>query len=257
MKNKDEILESGILEQYVLGLTTLEENTRVEGYISQYPELREHLDAVERAMETIAHQQAIVPPEHLRAATLDKISEGDQLKSQAEARPFKWIAGIAASIAVIIAAYGWNTSSQLNDLSGEVVDLQQKLAVMNTDCALIKDDYATSKKLLALYMDETTEPVKLAGNDQMPGSDLIVFWNKTKKEACMKINNLNAPPDGHVYQIWADVEGEMLPLGTFENETNIVTLKFLPNAESLNVTIEEGKGSDHPNVSRLIMSSKV
>lgn len=257
MKNKEEILESGILEQYVLGLTTDVENEKVESYLSQYPELKDHVDAVERAMETLAHQQAIVPPEHLRAATLKKISDGDQLLSHSQPNPFKWIAGIAAAVALVTAAYGWNTKSQLNNLNGDVADLQQRLTVMNTDCALIKDDYATSKRLLTLYMDETTQPVRLAGNNQMPGSDLVVFWNETKKEACLKINSLNAPPDGHIYQIWANVEGEMLPLGTFKNELNIVTLKFLPDAESLNVTIEKGKGSDHPNVSRLIMSSKV
>ena len=254
MKSKEEIFDSGILEQYALGLTSEEENQLVSQYLDQYPDLKDHLDTIERAMEIIAQQQAIVPPGELRAATIKKIQD---LETSSFTPISKWITGIAASIAVIAIAYGLKLNSDLNILSNDIDDLQRKISVMDKDCSLVKDDYATSQKLLEMYRNENFLPVNLKGNQLMPGGELVVFWNAAEKKACMKINQLSPPPDGHIYQIWADVDGEMLSVGTFKNDQGILDLKFLDNATSLNVTIEEGNGKDHPNVSRLIMSNKV
>ena len=40
MKDKESILQSGLLEQYVLGLTTPEQNKEVESYAQAYPEIK-------------------------------------------------------------------------------------------------------------------------------------------------------------------------------------------------------------------------
>ena len=254
MKSKEQILDSGIIEQYALGLTTEDENILVETYLSNYPELRDHLDSIERAMEIIAHQQAIVPPSQLREATISKIQDLDK---PPVSQWSKWITGIAAGIAFLAIAYGVKINSDLNSLNGEIASLENKISVMDKDCSLVKDDYATSMRMLEMYRNDNFLPVKLKGNQMMPGGDVVVFWNATEKKACMKINNLQSPPSGHTYQIWADVDGEMLSVGTFKQDDGLIDLKFLDDATSLNVTIEEGEGQEHPDVSKLIMSSKV
>ena len=254
MSSKEEILDSGILEQYALGLTTEEENLMVASYLVQYPDLKEHLDTIERAMEIIAHQQAIVPPSQLREATINKIQK---LENPSSGNLTKWFTGVAASIAILAIAYGLKIRSDINNLNSEISMLENQLSVMDKDCSLVKDDYATSKRMLDMYRNENFLPVRLKGNQLMPGGDVVVFWNPTDKKACMKINTLDLPPSGHTYQIWADVEGEMLSVGTFSEEAGIIDLKFLEDAESLNITIEEGEGQEHPDVSKLIMSSKV
>jgi hypothetical protein len=254
MKSKEQILDSGILEQYALGLTSEDENREVSQFLDQYPDLKDHLDAIERAMEIIAQQQAIVPPSELRSATINKINEIDAPK----ASPWpKWITGIAAGVALIAMVYGLKTRSDIQQLSGEVSSLQNQLSVMDNDCSLVKDDYATSQKLLEMYKNDNFLPVRLKGNQMMPQGDLVVFWNPSDKKACLKVNNLQSPPEGYTYQMWADVDGEMLSVGTFKSDAGIIDLKFLEEATSLNVTIEEGEGQEHPNVSKLIMSSKV
>ncbi len=254
MKSKEQILDSGIIEQYALGLTSMEENVLVASYLAEYPDLKEHLDSIERAMEIIAHQQAIVPPSELREATITKIQVLDKPVTSSWT---KWVTGIAAGIAVLAIAYGLKLNSDLNNLNGELSTLENKISVMNKDCDLVKDDYLVSQRMLDLYRNENYLPVRLKGNQLMPDGDVVVFWNPTNKKACMKINSLQSPPSGHTYQMWADVDGEMLSIGTFKENGGIIDLKFLEEATSLNVTIEEGEGNDHPNVSKLIMSSKV
>ena len=257
MKSKEEILESGILEQYALGLTDAEENIEVEKYLRTFPDLKDHISTIERAMEVIAHQQAIVPPDNLRVATMERIAKEGSYPFSSRSASWNWLTGIAAAIGVLAIGYGVMLTNSNNDLGDQIASLEEKIIAMDRDCALVKDDYNTNKRLLEMYMDENFTPVNLNGNNLMPEAQLVVFWNQASEKACLKIKNLQDAPAEHIYQIWADVDGKMISLGTFNNIQSIIDINYLPNAESLNVTIEKGTGSDHPDVSKLIMSNKV
>jgi anti-sigma-K factor RskA len=54
--------------------------------------------------------------------------------------------------------------------------------------------------------------------------------------------------------MWSDVNGEMINMGTLGTDNELVSLKYIENAESLNITIEPagGSGSDHPTVEELV-----
>lgn len=56
----------------------------------------------------------------------------------------------------------------------------------------------------------------------------------------------------HDYQMWADVEGEMINMGLIDNKKDLLAMNYIENAESLNITIEPLGGSEHPDVSRSI-----
>jgi anti-sigma-K factor RskA len=69
----------------------------------------------------------------------------------------------------------------------------------------------------------------------------------------LRVNELPELPEGQCYQMWADVDGEMLSLGVLPADTTgLIAWNFLADAESLNVTIEPEGGSDHPDVSKLV-----
>ena len=70
--------------------------------------------------------------------------------------------------------------------------------------------------------------------------------------------NLPALTDDEDYQLWADIDGEMVSVGILKAPKNGPReLNFLKNAESLNITIEPKGGSNHPNVARLVSTEKV
>lgn len=50
MKNVNEYINSGILEMYVLGLTSVEENKEVEAYAASHPEIKNEIDAISEAL---------------------------------------------------------------------------------------------------------------------------------------------------------------------------------------------------------------
>ena len=257
MISKNEILESGLLEQFVLGLTTDQETELVRNYIAEYPELKEHLNIMERAMENIALKHAIVPPEELKEQTLRKIQESSSIGEKPNYSLWKWMTGIAAAAFVIVGVMSINMNNKLNSIKSEIIEKNQQYTLLSNDCNLIKDDFKKNQQLLSLFMNENVDPINLKGNDLSTGSEIIVFWGSQMDNADLYIKNIPAPPEDHIYQLWGDVDGVMMSLGIFSNDKEIVKIKYLENTESLNVTIEEMGGSDHPNVSRLIMSSKV
>ena len=58
--------------------------------------------------------------------------------------------------------------------------------------------------------------------------------------------------ENETYQMWADVDGEMISMGLVPTDQELVALAYIDDAESLNITIEPEGGNDHPTVSRLI-----
>ena len=59
------------------------------------------------------------------------------------------------------------------------------------------------------------------------------------------------------YQIWADVDNEMLSIGTFSNSEELIALGYYDDATSLNITVEPKGGSDHPTLSTLTASKAI
>ena len=52
--------------------------------------------------------------------------------------------------------------------------------------------------------------------------------------------------------MWSDVEGEMIDMGLLDSNRNLIELKYIDAAESLNITIEPAGGNDHPTVADLV-----
>ncbi len=75
--NTKEYIESGIIESYVLGLTTVGESAEVEGLALQYPEIQTEIESVSNTFENYALQFEKEPPAFLK----------DKIKAQLFSEP--------------------------------------------------------------------------------------------------------------------------------------------------------------------------
>ena len=74
----------------------------------------------------------------------------------------------------------------------------------------------------------------------------------------MKLENLPPPPVGKTYQIWADIDSKMVDMGVINYEDKkMISIPHMVNAASLNITLEQEGGSDHPDVSQLKVSGVI
>ena len=86
---------------------------------------------------------------------------------------------------------------------------------------------------------------------------MVALWNDEIGSGHAIMKNVPNAPTAHCYQLWADVNGKMVSLGILKTGEEWMELKYLENAESLNVTIEKEGGSQHPTVTRLIANSAI
>ena len=94
----------------------------------------------------------------------------------------------------------------------------------------------------------------LKGNDKIPNGFATAYINHEEKSAIVNVQKLPDLPEDKTYQMWADVEGEMIDMGVIDSSKQTLTMNYIKDAESINITIEEKGGSDHPDVSNLIGS---
>jgi len=82
------IIDSGILETYVMGVASEEEMELVLTYRKQYPEVQKALEQVELNLEHFALQHAIEPPAGTLAKIEDRIKE-IQLREKGVRKPIE------------------------------------------------------------------------------------------------------------------------------------------------------------------------
>ena len=102
----------------------------------------------------------------------------------------------------------------------------------------------------------STQRYVVQGTDIAPNAFAVAYWNPDLKEGWLDPTKLPELPDDRQYQIWADVHGEMISIGLIPKDNNtLVTINYLQEAESINITQEVLGGVDHPTVSLLTANS--
>lgn len=83
---EQELVASGLLEQYVLGTLSADETAMVRRSIASMPGIRAEVEALEEALERLAMAQAKRPPAEIRARVLRSVAF-DRAMHQNEGRP--------------------------------------------------------------------------------------------------------------------------------------------------------------------------
>ncbi len=264
----DDILDSDLLERYVLGDVSIEERMKVDMLRVEHAQVRQRLREFEITMERTAMDNAVQLPYGLKDKLMQSIHEkasGQESKVQAEnatkkksdnATPVRsrksWYYAAAAAIIGAGAMYGLQ-QSRLNTAQQTINTQQAELAAVKADCDAMALQYA-------MIAHRETRPVVLANSSTSQKEEVIIYWNEATGQSLLRVLALPKLAETETYQLWADVDGEMLSLGIFDAsvaEAGYVSMGYLDNAESLNITIEPKGGSDNPNVERLRLSQSI
>lgn len=264
--DKEKFLKSGLLEQYVLGLTDEVESEEVERFAEAFPEVRSEIESMRKAMDEYARQYAVLPPEELKARMMNE-SEGpasalrrdDALKYNAAgdsgSRWGTWLArSVMALLIVLSLSFYQNkvaTSQKYEVLSREYRAFQQ-------DCSRQQAELEGLLEIYAFLNHELTVPVRLQSTGLIPDAEAVAYLNEKQKKVFINPTHLPAPPQGKTYQMWADVEGRMINMGLVDgNSKGLQSVSFIEGMESLNITLEPEGGSEEPTVAMLCVNARV
>ena len=73
----DKYIKSGILEQYILGLSSPEERKEIEFLAKKYPEINKGICDLQNCMEEYSETCEIPSPKQVRKKRLFKLDEND------------------------------------------------------------------------------------------------------------------------------------------------------------------------------------
>ncbi len=281
--NTQEYIESGILEQYVMGTLSAQEKQEVECMSHIYPEIAVELLSVQTTMEAFATSIKKTPPAHLRdqilgslheLAMTEKNAEGTTMNSQvasvstdASAEPIRKdnivamrfnTMRIAASVLLLVSlglGYLLYTNRQaLNKQGEEIAAIQKELQTKAQTIAL-------QTTQLDVIQSPDFQKVNLAGIPaKSPDALVTVYWNKKSNDVYLSVGKLPAPASDKQYQLWAIADGKPVDMGML-SENNLDTvfqkMKTIGNAQAFAITLEKKGGVASPTLTEMYVMGGV
>lgn len=273
-------IASGILEQYVLGLTTPAETEEVEQLARLHLEVQREVEEIRSSLETYARQFAQAPPDTLRDKIWEALSREDApaqavvsnhhvapafapaTESTAEVRvapaSFWRTYGVAASfvllsVSILLNLYLFTQLSQTKDRLAQVSTQNAQLA---RQMQVNQASYSQLAGTLQLYQDPANEVITLGGGaGKEDQGSMVVFWNRHRQQVYVSVRGLPAPPSGKQYQLWAIVDKKPVDAGVFSTGSRTAQrVKDIPRAQAFAVTLEDEGGSPQPTGSILMVA---
>lgn len=248
--NTKEYIESGILESYVLGITTVGESAEVERMASEHPEVEIELEAIRGTLENYALQYEKQPPAALKNKIMAAVFEEQQplqntrnnLVQLTNTKPQKSIFSMAASWALLALSVGANIFFFNNWKNSEekIVALQSQNQLFAQENKAIKASY---QEEVAILQNADFKVIKLLGQKPAPNSKALVYFDKNKQEVYLSALDLPTAPKGKQYQLWAIVNGKPVSAGMIAGTANILKMKSFAKPVAFAISLENIGGS--------------
>jgi len=239
-------LDSDLLEKYLLGSTTLEETLQVERYIAMHPEVRETYNELQENLEAFAKMHALKVPEGLKAMILNTIRAQDYGR-----RKFRRFAVAASFITFMFAGASYFFWDQNNILKEENTIVNNRIMTLEAD---MKQQLEDVRNQFIVLNNPQTRKYLVNGNKKARELKAVAYINPVKKLSYINVQNLPNLPENQCYQMWAEVNGNMVNLGIINKAGGKDYLHALPYAENAvsYITIEPKGGNNTPTVQNIV-----
>jgi anti-sigma-K factor RskA len=259
-----EIISSGVLELYVMGLASQEEIRDVESWAQQYPEVAAEIKAIASGLENYAQAHAVEPDASVKAKVLDRIKNetvkpavtrdnGTISSAKVYSISPTWKYAAAASIILLIASlvfnYTWYKKYDAvnSDLRLAQTELQQQKEIaqsMDSDMKLMGDMHA--KPVVAKSIDSTAADMGAK-----------IYWMTNTSEVYIDPSNLPKAPEGKQYEFWAIVDGAPVNGGVIAEvngkKVRLQKMKSFGKAQAFAISLEDaGAAKARPAVVKAV-----
>ena len=257
-------IESGIIESYVMQLTSPEETADVASMMSAYPEIAKAVSDFEISLEQHLLANSVAPSPAVKQAIWNELNtdflsvtkEEPAFTRAVVRRPATWKYLAAASLVLLLSSVALNiyyyskyadARREYNGLLAERTSLfffffaaKTKLNVLDSSMQMMKD---TAMQIIAM-----------TGKN----SKATVYWNSRTKDVYLLQNEMAKVPPGKQYQLWAIVDGKPVDAGMIGDCGEVLCkMKNIPRAEAFAITLEKAGGSPVPTMEQLYVMGKI
>ena len=251
-----EIRESGLLEQYAMGVLSDQEVKKVEGYLAQFPELQKDYQEIQQALQALATERSMKPRPSLEDEIVKSVMENskpqdgvkeDNVANSGGSSLWKWISGLLVVCTLGALYFYWDTNTRLTETSEE-------LNVLKTECDSISTSQQEALDLFDKLNAKENRILNFTPTNGYPETQLMFHFNPVEKQNYIQVQNLPAIADNQAFQLWSlKGNSDPIPLTVFKVGADfIVPVAFEEGTGTYAITIEDESGALVPTLSRLI-----
>ena len=252
--NKQKVVESGLLELYVMGCLDAIDSRVVDLALEKFPELKHELHEIEQALFVYANKFALAPNENLKSEILSQLDKPAPLKlTNKEAKPSKknstnfftaLMLAIILSLGILILNY----------------NLNNKLSVIQTQFESIKytnDSLASANLKMHNILNHLQSPncktLNINPTEGYNETKLVMHTNQKTKKNYLHLKEMPTLAANQSYQLWA-IKNDTAPrpLDIFDGNNKILEVKYISGTKSYGITLEPKGGSLSPDLTKLI-----
>ena len=258
----NEYIESGILELYVYGLLSEEENLEVNKMAMEHKVIDAEIVSIEKSIIQLSSSfSPFLSPENFEKIKANlELKHGKVIPIERKSSISLFI-GWAASLLLLLGAgyfyYRWQETDKQLIVTGneksKLLDNVENLEIQKK----------STETALDVVRDGNNTVVALAGQAASPAASAKVYWNKSTNTVYVDASGLPEPPEGKVYQVWSLKLTPLTPssiglLDDFKaNGTKVFSVNDASGAEAFGITLEPAGGSTSPTLEQLYTLGKV
>lgn len=266
--NRKEIIESGVLEEYVLGLLPENEAEEITRLCSQDPELEKEVQAIEASLVqsfsmpgTAEWKNDILqslPTNENESTRLDSkvipIQSASVSSNNAKSKWF-WAAASFGGLFLMSAAANFILLGKNQQLSQELVDVKVKLQTETEEKSVFAANYNQIESAYQQLFSPKIQRIEMAGTPNFASNASVLYWNEETGEVIWDATSLPTLSDDKQYQLWAIVDGKPQNAGLAAAEPAQMLAVKAPQAFA--VTIEPKGGSENPSLDLMVVLASV
>ncbi|MBG8553701.1 anti-sigma factor [Hymenobacter guriensis] len=285
-------IESGMLEQYVLGTLTVREQQEVEQLANEFPAVQAEISRIQQDLDAYAAAHAATPPAGMRERVLAgwqqavRASEGNTQpaaprmvasepapsvapeavvrsidSAPSSGRKFGWLVAAAVALLTLSALGNYLLYNRLKETETnlQVAHTEQTRYAATEQAALKERDERTRQ--LEILRSEQFRAVDLKGTPKAPDALARVYYNAATRAVYVDVRHLPALPKGKQYQLWAMDKGQPVDAGVLTAAATagdtLQQMKDIASAQAFALTVENEGGSPTPTLSTLTVIGNI
>lgn len=263
-------IESGIVERYLLGQLSSQEEAEIGCLRKIYPELEEALGEMQRLERHLAEQVAQTPPAYLKAKILSQIPPREMTQedkaanrlptNNKTARSSNRAWRVAAAVLFLLglaSVYQWQLERSQWQQSRQMLSQQSEIL---EEALRSEQNFANEQsRYLQFLARPNLQPVALNSVTTNEALAAKLYWDAERQEALFHRGNLGASPEGKQFQLWYLRDGEPVSMGLVALDPS-QDFHFFPAAEAVDafaLSLEPEGGSKQPTLSALVVLGEV
>lgn len=262
-------IDSGILEDYVLGHTSSQEQREVRCLSAIYPEIEAEIVAIEHRLMQVSTNTEMPRPSIDMAQFMKTIKETPQLPAEeapvgnnsknmrevslSERLQPVWryaaMLALVTGLALLFFALNQNKNN---------VRLAQKSELLEAEVDRMNLELNQMQLMAEVVGGKDVKKITLTSPDTTSAQFASVYWDQNRQSVYLDAQYLPKPPEGKQYQLWVLKDGNPIDQGVIPLDANgIHLMKPAQQADAFAITLEDKGGKPSPTLEQLKVLGKV